>query len=192
MSNRQRACVYCGSSEGNDPAYASAAVELAETLVRHNYDLVFGGGSIGIMRIVADAVLNVGGSVTGVIPQSLVDREVAHDRLTELHVTSSMHERKALMADLSDVFIALPGGLGTLEELFEIWTWTQLGFHQKPVAILNTMGYFNNLLDFLDKAVESGFVKSDHRNMLVAESDADALLQKLSQHQPTDTDKLAD
>ena len=190
MTSRNKACVYCGSSTGNNPAYAGAATLLGQRLVANSYDLVYGGGSIGIMRIVADSVLGAGGAAIGVMPQSLVDREVAHTSLTELHVTTSMHERKSLMADLSDVFIALPGGLGTLEELFEVWTWAQLGFHRKPVAVLNTEGYFDDLLSFLDKSAGDGFVKPDHRDMLLVESDPDALVCRLKDYVPTATDKL--
>jgi len=165
---------------------------MGETLTRHDLDLVYGGGSIGIMQVIADSVMRSGGRAIGVIPQSLVDREVAHHGLTELHITSSMHERKSRMAELSDAFIALPGGLGTLEEIFEIWTWTQLGFHDKPIALLNIRDYYSNLLHFLDNAVDQGFVKQEHRNMLIVESDPEKLVMKLSEYVPPIDDKLAE
>ncbi len=187
----RRACIYCGSSTGKDPVYSDTAIAMGETLARHGLDLVYGGGSIGIMRIIADSVLKSGGQAIGVIPQSLVDREVAHQGLTELHITSSMHERKSRMAELSDAFIALPGGLGTLEEIFEIWTWTQLGFHDKPIALLNTRDYYSSLLHFLDNAVDQGFVKPDHRHMLIVESDPEKLVMQLKDYVPPLSDKLA-
>ena len=164
---------------------------MGETLTRHGLDLVYGGGSIGIMRVIADSVLRSGGQAIGVIPQSLVDREVAHQGLTELHITSSMHERKSRMAELSDAFIALPGGLGTLEEIFEIWTWAQLCFHDKPIALLNTRDYYSSLLHFLDNSVEQGFVKPDHRHMLIVESDPEQLVMQLKDYVAPVADKLA-
>lgn len=186
----RRACVYCGSSTGNIPAYADAAKALGETLVQHKLDLVYGGGNIGIMRTIADSVLASGGKAICIIPQSLADREVAHHGLTELQITDSMHTRKSRMADLSDAFIALPGGLGTLEEIFEMWTWTQLGFHQKPIGLLNTRGYFDDLLHFLDKTVERGFVKPAHRAMLIVAADPETLVNQLMDYTPPSVDKL--
>ncbi|MDD1633959.1 MAG: TIGR00730 family Rossman fold protein, partial [Methylococcaceae bacterium] len=150
MTSINSICIYCGSSPGRLDAYASAAFSLAESLVSRNIRLVYGGASIGIMGMVADQVLKLGGQVIGVIPKALAHKEVAHHHLTELHVTQSMHERKMLMAELSDGFIALPGGIGTLEELFEIWTWAQLGFHNKPCGLLNVEGYYDSLIGFLD------------------------------------------
>ena len=188
----RRACIYCGSSRGKDAIYSDTAKVMGETLTRHDLDLVYGGGSIGIMQVIADSVMRSGGRAIGVIPQSLVDREVAHHGLTELHITGSMHERKSRMAELSDAFIALPGGLGTLEEIFEIWTWTQLGFHDKPIALLNIRDYYSNLLHFLDNAVDQGFVKQEHRNMLIVESDPEKLVMKLSEYVPPIADKLAE
>ncbi|HEX4917919.1 MAG TPA: TIGR00730 family Rossman fold protein [Limnobacter sp.] len=169
-------CVYCGSSAGVLPEYASAARGLAQALVRKGLGLVYGGSNVGLMGVVADEVLRLGGRVTGVIPQSLVNKEVAHPGLETLHITSSMHERKALMAELSDGFLALPGGLGTFEELFEILTWGQLSFHQKPVGLLNVAAYYDGLLKFLDHAQQQGFVRPVHRAMLMASNDAVALL----------------
>ena len=187
----RRACIYCGSSAGKDPVYSASAIAMGETLTRHGLDLVYGGGSIGIMRVIADSVLRSGGQAIGVIPQSLVDREVAHQGLTELHITSSMHERKSRMAELSDAFIALPGGLGTLEEIFEIWTWAQLCFHDKPIALLNTRDYYSSLLHFLDNSVEQGFVKPDHRHMLIVESDPEQLVMQLKDYVAPVANKLA-
>lgn len=177
-------CVYCGSSPGRIEAYASAADELAEALVSRNIRLVYGGAGIGIMGIVADRVLALGGEVVGVIPKALAHKEVAHASLTELHVTHSMHERKMLMAELSDGFIALPGGIGTLEELFEIWTWAQLGFHQKPCGLLNVEGYYDSLIRFLDHVLAEQFVKSHHRAMLMVETNPIALLDRYVSYQP--------
>lgn len=171
-------CIYCGSSPGKKEAYTSAAIALAEALVRRNIRLVYGGASIGIMGTVADHVLKLGGQVIGVIPKALAHKEVAHANLTELHVTQSMHERKMRMAELADGFIALPGGIGTLEELFEIWTWAQLGFHDKPCGLLNVAGYYDTLITFLDHVLEEQFVKAHHRDILMVESDPDVLLER--------------
>jgi len=192
MKHRPRVCVYCGSSPGNLPVYAEAATELGGALVTAGHDLVYGGGSRGIMRVVADSVLEAGGEVYGVIPDSLVGMEVAHTGLTALHVTTSMHERKFMMADMSDAFIALPGGLGTLEELFETWTWSQLGFHRKPIGLLNISGYFDSLIHFLDETAEAGFLKDAHRQTLIVDDNATRLLQRLSDYQPPAVGKLRD
>jgi hypothetical protein len=169
-------CVYCGSSSGRLDAYAAAARAVARAMVERNIRLVYGGASVGIMAVVADEVLRLGGEAVGVIPEALTRKELAHAGLTELHVTPSMHARKTLMAELADGFVALPGGIGTLEELFEIWTWSQLGFHQKPCGLLNVAGYYDALIVFLDHAAGEQFVRSEHRNMLVVESDPNALL----------------
>ena len=169
-------CVYCGSSPGRIEAYGSAGCALAKSLVSRNIRLVYGGAGIGIMGMVADQVLKLGGQAIGVIPKALAHKEVAHKNLTELHVTQSMHERKMLMAELSDGFIALPGGIGTLEELFEIWTWAQLGFHNKPCGLLNVEGYYDSLIGFLDHVLAEQFVKKDHHAMLIVETNPDALL----------------
>ena len=173
-------CVYCGSNSGRLGAYASAARALGQTLVARNIRLVYGGSHLGMMGFVADEVLRLGGQAIGVIPESLVQREVAHKNLTELHITRSMHERKALMAELSDGFIALPGGIGTLEEIFEVWTWAQLGLHQKPCGLLNVEGYFDSLTAFLDHAVTERFVKSPHRSLLMVENDPERLLDRIA------------
>lgn len=171
-------CVYCGSSAGRRPEYSAAARRLGEELVSRGLDLVYGGSSVGIMKVVADAVLERGGRVTGVIPEALVRKEIAHRGLTELHVTSSMHERKMKMAELSDAFVALPGGIGTLEELFEAWTWGQLGLHAKPCGLLNVAGYWDGLTAFLDHSVAEGFVKEANRAMLVVSGDPKELLDR--------------
>ena len=171
-------CVYCGSSAGRRPEYSAAARRLGEELVSRGLDLVYGGSSVGIMKVVADAVLERGGRVTGVIPEALVRKEIAHRGLTELHVTSSMHERKMRMAELSDAFVALPGGIGTLEELFEAWTWGQLGLHAKPCGLLNVAGYYDGLTAFLDHSVAEGFVKEANRAMLVVSGDPKELLDR--------------
>ena len=160
-------------------------------MVDAGYDLVYGGAAIGLMGRVADAVIKAGGDVLGVMPESLVEKEIAHRQLTDLIVTSSMHERKTRMADLSDGFVALPGGLGTLEELFEIWTWSQLGFHRKPIGLLNVEGFFDPLLEFLDQTVEKGFVKIHHRQALTVAADPGSLLMKLADYSPVAVDKLA-
>ena len=177
-----RICVYCGSSPGSSPAYASAGKLLAETLLQQGLSLVFGGSSKGIMGVVADHMLALGGEVTGVIPQSLKDKEVAHAGLTNLHVVDSMHDRKSLMAVLSDGFIAMPGGTGTLEEIIETLTWAQLQFHDKPCGLLNTNGYFDQLLAFLDHAVDEGFLRQGHRDMLSVDSDPEVLLEKFRRY----------
>lgn len=177
-------CIYCGSSPGRLEAYGSTAGALAKSLVSRNIRLVYGGAGIGIMGIVADQVLKLGGQVVGVIPKALAHKEVAHKNLTQLHVTQSMHERKLLMADLSDGFIALPGGIGTLEELFEIWTWAQLGFHQKPCGLLNVEGYYDSLITFLDHVLAEQFVKKHHHSMLIVETHPDTLLDRYVNYQP--------
>jgi uncharacterized protein (TIGR00730 family) len=172
----RRICVYCGSNTGAHPGYAEAAIELADTLVGHEYELVYGGASRGIMGILADAVLKRGGRVHGVIPKMLVDREIAHAGLTELHVVTSMHERKSMMAALADGFIALPGGFGTLEELIEILTWAQLQYHDKPCGVINVRGYFDGLVAYLDHAVGEGFLRPENRRLLLASDTAAGLI----------------
>ena len=172
-----RICVFCGSSNGDLEAYAEGAAAFGSLLAQRNIGLVYGGASVGLMGAVADAVLRANGDVTGVIPQSLVDKEIAHPSLTNLHIVETMHERKALMADLSDGFVALPGGIGTLEELFEMWTWAQLGLHDKPCVLLNIAGYYDQLIGFLDKMTDSGYLKEASRLQLqVAYSPEEALI----------------
>ncbi len=184
LSPIKNLCVYCGSSAGRLEAYASSAKALAEALVEKDIGLVYGGADIGVMGILAGHVLKLGGRVTGVIPKALAHKEVMHENLTELHVTQSMHERKMLMAELSDGFIALPGGIGTLEELFEIWTWAQLGFHRKPCGLLNVEGYYDTLIQFLDHMLAEQFVKDHQRDMLIVESAPKKLLDRYIAYRP--------
>src|SRR5437764_13261011 len=176
--------VFCASSIGHDPAYAAAARAFGALLAREGIALVYGGGHVGLMGQLADAALEAGGHVTGVIPRALWDREVGRRALTELHVVETMHERKALMASLADAFVALPGGLGTLEEIFEVWTWGQLGIHAKPCGFLDVSGYYAPLLAFLDRAVEEGLVRTAHRAMAIVDRDAEALLRRLGEYEP--------
>jgi uncharacterized protein (TIGR00730 family) len=173
-------CVYCGSRPGLDPAFAQAATEVGTLVGRSGGQLVYGGGRAGLMGLVADAALAAGATVIGVIPQALVERELGHTGLTELHVVQTMHERKQLMAERSDAFIALPGGIGTFEELFEVWTWRQLGYHDKPVGLLNVAGYYDRLLDFIETTEQQGFVPPAQRALLQVDADAAALLARLS------------
>ncbi|AMK76874.1 MULTISPECIES: TIGR00730 family Rossman fold protein [Methylomonas] len=184
MTTINSICIYCGSSSGRLEAYGAAAQTLATALVSRNIRLIYGGAGIGIMGMIADQVLHLGGQAIGVIPKALAHKEVAHPNLTELHVTQSMHERKMLMAELADGFIALPGGIGTLEELFEIWTWAQLGFHQKPCGVLNVAGYYDALISFLDHVAAEQFVKPHHRAMLMVETDPNLLLDRYVNYQP--------
>ncbi len=187
-----RVCVYCGSSSGSHQDYADAAIELADVLVRHDLELVYGGASKGIMGVIADAVLERGGAVHGVIPKMLEEKEIAHQRLTRLHVVTSMHERKSMMAALSDGFIALPGGFGTLEELVEIVTWGQLRFHDKPCGLLNVRGYFDKLLAFLDHATAEGFLREENRRMLLDDTNAAGLVRQFERYSAPHVDKWID
>lgn len=180
-----RLCVFCGSRSGVRPAYQTAAQSMGQALARRGITLVYGGGDIGLMGTVADAVIDAGGSAIGVIPDALLKKEVPHPRLTELHVVGSMHERKALMADLSDGFIAMPGGFGTFEEFCEVLTWSQLGFHQKPCGLLNIENYYKPLLDLFNHAVAEEFVRPQHRALVLEATDPDHLLDQLAIYQPT-------
>jgi uncharacterized protein (TIGR00730 family) len=175
----QRICVFCGSQAGTNSLYQQAAIDLGQRLARHGYGLVYGGGHVGLMGIIADAVLTSGGAVIGVIPESMVARELAHTGLTELHVVSGMHERKARMATLADAFIALPGGYGTFEELFEVITWAQIGLHRKPIGLLNVAGYFNALRALVEHAITEGFIRAEHRHLLTIADDPATLLDLL-------------
>lgn len=181
--------MFCGSSSGRLEEYRRTAEELAAELVRRSIGLVYGGGKVGLMGAVADAVLKAGGEAIGVMPQNLIALEIGHAKLTKLHVVHSMHERKALMADLSDAFIALPGGFGTLEEFFEVLTWTQLGLHAKPCGILNVLGYYSPLLAMLDHAVEERFLKLENRALVLARDTAHDLLQALDGWRPVSVQK---
>ena len=177
----ERICVYCGSNLGRRPSYLATAQALGQELAARHITLVYGGGNVGLMGAIADAVLAAGGEAIGVIPQALVDKEVAHRGLSDLRVVSSMHDRKALMAELSDAFIALPGGLGTLEELCEVATWTQLGFHQKAVGLLNVEGFYDGLLGFLEGAIAEQFLRPEHRQILIAATEPGDLIDQLAQ-----------
>ena len=188
----KRICVYCGSSPGNNPVYLQAAEALAEALVHRNIGLVYGGASVGVMGAIANAVMRQGGEVIGIIPQALMRREIGNDHLTELQVVDSMHERKAAMADQSDGFIALPGGMGTLEEIFEILTWAQLGFHQNPCALLNVNHYYDSLQNFLQHSVAEGFLKTEHHQLLQVHTDPATLLDHFQAFSPPRVDKWLD
>ncbi len=184
-----RLCVFCGSNPGSEPSYLAMARALGRMLAQENIALVYGGGAVGLMGAVADAALEGGGEVIGVIPQALMDKEIGHRGLADLRVVGSMHERKALMAELASGFIALPGGLGTFEELFEVWTWAQLGYHRKPCALLNAAGFYDRLISFLDDVVERGFVKPIHRSMLIVEDEPAALIRAIRGYEPPVADK---
>lgn len=179
-----RLCIFSGSNAGARPAYREQAALLGTALARAGIGLVYGGASVGLMAAAANAALAEGGEVIGVIPQSLIEKEIAHTGLKDLRVVGSMHERKALMAELADGFIALPGGCGTLEELFEVWTWGQLGHHDKPCALLNIEGFYDSLLTFLDHAASEAFMQPQHRSMLIVEREIDALLAAIHSYQP--------
>jgi len=183
-------CVFCGSSAGDSPEFLSASLALADVLAESDRKLVYGGADIGLMGALADRVLERGGQVIGVIPQSLVEVEVAHAELTELHITDGMHSRKAKMAECSDAFVALPGGLGTLEELFEVLTWAQLGYHNKPIGLLNVAGFYDSLLTFLDGAANRGFMRASHRALLQVSADATDLLSQLEAAKPLQERKI--
>jgi uncharacterized protein (TIGR00730 family) len=178
----RRLCVFCGSSTGAGAAYREAARRLGELMAARAIGLVFGGGHIGLMGVLADAVLRAGGEATGVIPQALVDRELAHRGLTALHVVDTMHQRKALMADLADGFAALPGGYGTADEFFEVLTWSQLGLHARPIGLLNVAGFFDPLLSWLEHCVREGFVRPEHRQLLQVATDPEELLDLLMRY----------
>jgi uncharacterized protein (TIGR00730 family) len=182
-------CVFCGSSEGKQSAYAGAASELGREIANRGMRLVYGGGKVGLMGVVADAALAAGGEVVGVIPKALLQKEIGHEGLTELRVVGSMHERKMLMAELSDGFVALPGGYGTLEEFLEVLSWAQLSIHEKPCALLDVGGFFGPLLDLFDRAVKEGFVHPDHRSLVLASEDSKALLDAMERYTPPETKK---
>ncbi len=183
-SDRPSICVFCGSSVGTLPAYAEAARRVGEALGRHRITLIYGGGGVGLMGILADATLGAGGRVIGVIPEALAIKEVAHDGLTELHVVSGMHERKALMATKSSAFLTLPGGIGTLEEFFEILSWGALGIHQKPIGILNVHGYFDPLIALLDHGIAQQFIRADYLHPLLVSDHPDSLISNLLAYVP--------
>lgn len=178
----RRVCVFCGSNTGRRPVFEEATRELGSELARQEIDLVYGGGCVGLMGVLADEMLSAGRGVIGVIPRALAEREVAHLDLTELRVVRTMHERKSIMAELSDAFIALPGGFGTFEELFEIITWAQLGIHQKPIGVLNVDGYFDALVATISTAVDEGFVRREYRDLIVVAESVDELMDRLKQY----------
>lgn len=181
-------CVYCGARPGDRPEFSQAARDFGKLLAERQIRLVYGGGNIGLMGIVADAALAAGGEVVGVIPTALASKELAHQGLSELIEVASMHERKLRMATLADAFVALPGGIGTLEELFEVYTWQQLGFHGKPIGLLDVAGYYRPLLDFLDQMSERQFLRPEHRQLLLAASDPTELLERICAHAPAISD----
>jgi uncharacterized protein (TIGR00730 family) len=185
-------CVFCGSNRGTNPRFAEVAHDFGALLAKVGIALVYGGGHVGLMGVVADAVLANGGKAIGVIPRALWDREVGHRNLTELHIVETMHERKAMMASLADAFVALPGGLGTMEEIFEVWTWAQLGIHRKPVGFLDAEGFYGPLLTFLDRAVDAGFVRAQHRAIAIVDVDPAALLRRLGEYEPPRMEKWID
>ena len=185
-------CVFCGASPGARPIYHEAAASLGRSLAERGLPLVYGGGAVGLMGVVADAALAAGGEVIGIIPQSLERAEIGHKGLTRLEVVDGMHARKARMAELADAFIALPGGLGTLEELFEVWTWGQLGYHAKPLGLLEVDGFYSRLTDFLDHLVAERFVREQHRSILQVSESPSQLLDLMSDWQPTAAPKWAD
>jgi uncharacterized protein (TIGR00730 family) len=182
-------CIFCGSSTGNRSIYQEAAQAMGEAIARRGLSLIYGGGNVGLMGMVADAALAAGGEATGVIPKFLVDKEIAHNGLTQLHVVDSMHDRKALMTELADAFIALPGGYGTLEEFCEILTWAQLGLHQKPQGLLNVEGYYDPLLQLFDRAVTEDFLRSELRSLVLESSSSEDLLDLLANYQPITVEK---
>jgi uncharacterized protein (TIGR00730 family) len=181
----RRVCVFCGSSPGARPAYAEAAAEMGRLLASEGIGVVYGGGQVGLMGVLADAVLAARGEIVGVIPQALVDREIGHPGVADMRVVGSMHERKALMAELADAFVALPGGLGTLEELFEVYTWAQLGLHRKPCGLLDVEDYYAGVADFLTHAVEERFLPEQHRAMLIVEREPRELLERVRAWEPS-------
>jgi uncharacterized protein (TIGR00730 family) len=182
-------CVFCGSKPGTEPAYGRAARALGRTLARERITLVYGGGRVGLMGVLADAVLEAGGEAIGVIPKALVEREISHTGLPDLRVVGSMHERKAAMSELSEGFVALPGGTGTLEEFFEVLTWAQLGEHRKPCALLNIDGYYDPLLAVFDHMVAKGFLTEEHRSMVLVETEPESLLETLARYRPPEVPK---
>ena len=180
----KRISVFCGSNTGSDPVYADATQQFAHVLVQNDLGAVFGGGKVGLMGVLAEAMIENKGEIIGVIPQKLMDRELAHNGITELHVVDTMHQRKALIANLSDAFVALPGGIGTMEEIIEVYTWSQLGYHHKPCGFLNIDGYFNKFGEFLDEMVQKGFLRQIHRDTLMIEEDPIKLIHRILNEVP--------
>lgn len=187
-----RICVFLGSSSGHSPVYAEAATRFGTLLARRGIGLVYGGGRVGLMGLIADAACAAGGEVIGIIPKALREREVDHHGITELHVVDTMHQRKALMAKLSDGFVALPGGIGTFEELFEVWTWAQLGYHAKPCGLLDVNGFYSRMSGFIDHVVAEGFLQPRHRAMLLVEREPEAMLDRMLAYLAPDTERWID
>ncbi|MEP7074453.1 MAG: TIGR00730 family Rossman fold protein [Acidobacteriota bacterium] len=187
-----RICVFCGSSSGTDPVYSRTAAAVGEFLAENGIELVYGGGRVGLMGTVADSVLANGGRVIGVIPEALDKKEIAHKGLTELHVVTSMHQRKALMAELSDGFVAMPGGFGTFEEICEIVTWAQLGIHQKPCGLLNVNGFYDPLIELFDRSTGSGFIRPEHRQIILVGTEIDGLFESMKNFKPPAIEKWID
>lgn len=185
-------CIYCGSSIGASPVYASAARAMAAEMARRKISLVYGGGNVGLMGVIADEMMKLGGDVTGVIPEALLDREIGHIGITRQLVVNDMHERKAMMAELSDGFIAMPGGIGTLEELFEALTWSQIGFHRKPVGLLNVQGFYDGLIVFIRHLVAEGFLKREQATLLIDAADPTSLLEKFDAYRPDEHRRVLD
>jgi len=185
----KQVCIFCGSYPGSKPVYVESAHQMGLGLAQRGLGLVYGGGCVGLMGAVADGTIAGGGKTVGVIPQSLVDRELAHKGLSEIHIVTSMHQRKAMMAEIADAFVAMPGGFGTLDELFEIITWAQLGFHHKPIALLNIDGYFDPMLTFIEHMAVEGFIKPEHRDALLVKNSVDTLLDTLLSYQPPPLEK---
>lgn len=192
MNTLKSICLYCGASPGTNPAYRDAAAQFGETLAERKIRLIYGGGSVGLMGVAADACLARGGEVIGVIPKLLMEKEVGHKGVSKMHIVNNMHERKALMTDLADGFVALPGGYGTLDELFEALTWLQLGYHGKPVGLLNVAGFFDGLVTFLDHARDERFLRDLHRDALCVDENLAALIAKMQQVEAPDTAKWLD
>jgi uncharacterized protein (TIGR00730 family) len=188
MNLMQSLGVFCGSSMGSDMSYRTHAVRLAELMVQQQIELVYGGANIGLMKVLANTILDNGGRVTGVMPDFLVNKEIVHENLTKLHIVNSMHERKAMIAKLSDAFVAMPGGFGTLDELAEALTWYQLEIAAKPIAIFNVNGYFDHLIAFLDHCVKERFLRSEHRNNIIIDDNPEKLLFKLKSFKPIEVD----
>lgn len=188
----KRICVFCGSSAGNEPVYTDIGRQVGADLAKAGIGVVYGGATIGVMGAVADGAMEAGGEVIGIIPEAITEYEVSHHGINQLHVVDNMHTRKAMMADLSDAFIALPGGIGTLEELFEVWTWGQLGYHDKPFGLLDVKDYWTPLEDFLDSMTAKGFLRPQHRAMVMNETDLGTLLARFEAYAPPSRDKLAE
>lgn len=192
MSKLKSICVFCGSKSGNDPQYQRSAIELGHLMAQRNITLVYGGGSVGLMGVIADAVLESGGQVIGVIPRQLATQELIHPGVTEMHIVEDMHTRKAKMSEYSDAFIAMPGGFGTLEELFEVVSWVQLGIYSKPMGLLNTSGFYDPLLNMVEHCIETEFIKPKYRDLIIADETPSTLIDHLQRHELPLIEKILD